>query len=270
MGKVIHPNTADDPISAKNWVYNDTFACLLITSNIANNEKIYTHACMSSHQMWANLQSMHESKSHLILTTHLCTLMMTIATDDDNIPDHLTKLKQCWDQLSIFRDTNYRVSKFLFKCIIASSLPNSWDQFTDQYVTSQLDFVDTDPRKLIDSQQLISIIKQEYEHQLSHKPGAIKFPGSEQALYSGTQTRCNNTHPSLTSHISSHAYNQGSSSTMFCKICQCTNHITANCHYKGKPKCGQCGKFGHTNDKCWHAGGDRQQGDRKGKGQNPY
>ena len=82
---------------------------------------------------------------------HLCTLMNTVAAEDNNIMEHLTKLKHSWDQLSLFRDDNYQVSKFLFKHIIASSLPESWDQFTDQYVAGQLDLIDTDPRKHIDT-----------------------------------------------------------------------------------------------------------------------
>lgn len=98
LGKVVCPDVADDAMSADNWTYNDTFAQLLINSNIANTERIYTSGCSSAHHMWTNLQSMHESKSHLILTTHLRTLMNTIAADDDNIPEHLTKLKHCRDR----------------------------------------------------------------------------------------------------------------------------------------------------------------------------
>src|SRR5260221_4667577 len=149
---------------------------------------------------------MHESKSHLlILTTHLHTLMNTITADDDNIPEHLTRLKHCWDQLSLFGDTNYRVSEFLFKRIIASLLLESWDQFTDQYVASQLDFVDMDPRKHIDTQRLIGILKQEYEQRQSRKPGAIKF--SKQALSAQTGRR-DNFRPSLASRITGTTYNQ--------------------------------------------------------------
>jgi hypothetical protein len=252
-GTVARPDAAEDPTSTRNWKHNDTFARLLITSNIANSEKIYTNGCMSAHHMWTNLQTMHESKSHLILTTHLRTLMTSFATDDDNIPKHLTKLKQCWDQLSLFGDTKYRVSKFLFKRIIASLLPESWDQFTDQFVAGQLDIVKTDPRKHIDSQQLIGIIKQEYKHKQSRRSGVAK--PSEHALYTQTNRR-DNACPPLANHITRNTYNHGPSSSMFCKICECTNHITTNCRYKGKPKCGQCGRFGHNTDKCWHAGGD--------------
>jgi hypothetical protein len=81
LGKVACPNIVDDATSADNWAYNDTFAQILINVNITNSERIHTNGCTSVHHMWTNLQSMHESKSHLILTTHLRTLMNTIAAD---------------------------------------------------------------------------------------------------------------------------------------------------------------------------------------------
>ena len=181
-GEVTYPDPKDDPESATNWTYNDTFAQLLITSNISVKERVHTNGCTSAHHMWLSLQSMHESKSHLILTMHLRILMNTITVEDNNITEHLTKLKLSWDQLSLFSDDNYHVSKFLFKRIIASSLPESWDNFTDQFVAGQLDLVNTDPRKHIDTQQFIGIIKQEHKCRQSHKPMASKLP--KQALLS--------------------------------------------------------------------------------------
>jgi len=250
LGEVTYLDPKDDPQSAANWIYNDMFAQLLITSNISVKECIHTNGCMSVHCMWLSLQSMHESKSHLILTTHLRTLMNTVATEDENITEHLTKLKHSWDQLSLFGDDNYRVSEFLFKCIIASSLPESWDQFTDQYVAGQLDLIDTDPRKHIDMQQFIGIIKQEYERRQSCKPAVSKLP--EQALLS---LRRNTSRLPLASCISGNANSQNrtSSSQMCCRICNHDNHATSKCLYKGKPKCTLCGNFGHSNSDCWDA-----------------
>jgi len=250
LGEVTYPDPKDDPESAANWTYNDTFAQLLITSNISVKERVHTNGCTSAHCMWLSLQSMHESKSHLILTTHLHTLMNTIAAEDNNITKHLTKLKLSWDQLSLFSDDNYHVSKFLFKHIIALSLPESWDNFTDQFVAGQLDLVDTDPRKHIDMQQFIGIIKQEHKRRQSRKPAASKLP--EQALLSlGRDT----SRLPLASRISSNAnsQNRASSLQMCCRICNCDNHAISKCLYKGKPKCTLCGNFGHSNSDCWDA-----------------
>jgi len=216
QGKITCPDPKDDPESAENWTYNDTFTQLLITSNISVKERVHTNGCTSAHRMWLSLQSMHESKSHLVLTTHLRTLMNTVAAEDDNITEHLTKLKHCWDQLSLFRDKNYHMSEFLFKRIIASSLPESWDQFTDQFIAGQLDFVDTDPRKHIDTQQFIGIIKQEHKRRQSCKPAASKLP--EQAMYIHGH---NNAKLPLASWISSNAHNQRHSLPLkkYCNTC---------------------------------------------------
>ncbi|KIK76933.1 hypothetical protein PAXRUDRAFT_168366, partial [Paxillus rubicundulus Ve08.2h10] len=35
-----------------------------------------------------------------------------------------------------------------------------------------------------------------------------------------------------------------------CRICSKTNHITADCHFKGKPKCDNCGWFRHIAADC--------------------
>ena len=226
LGKITCLDPQDDPVGAENWGYNNTFAQLLITSNIAPLERVHTNGCPMSDHMWLSLQSMHKSTSHLILTTHLRTLMNTTVAEDDNIPEHISKLKQCWDQLSLFRDMNYCVSEFLFKRIITSSLPESWDQYTDQYVAGQLDFVDTDPKKNIDNQQFIGILKQEYEQRQSCKSRVTK--SSEQALFANS---CNNARPPLASQISGNTYNQNCTLPLqtCCRICQLMNHYTCNC-----------------------------------------
>ena len=263
QGKVTCPDPHDDPEGAENWGYNDTFAQLLITSNITPSERVHTNGCPMSNHMWLSLQSMHESTSHLILTTHLCTLMNTTAAEGNNIIEHISKLKQCWDQLSLFGDTNYHVSKFLFKQIIASSLPESWDQYTDQFIAGQLDFVDTDPKKNIDNQQFIGILKQEYEWQESRKPRATK--SSEQALIA---YGCDNARPPLASQISGNMYNQNRTlpPQMHCRICRLTNHYMRNCQFKGKLKCMTCGRFRHKTKDYRNAGTGERAHDNDGRG----
>ena len=95
LGKVTCPDPQDDLVGTENWGYNDMFAQLLITSNIAPSERVHTNGCPTSNHMWLSLQSMHESTLHLILTTHLHTLMNTTTAEGNNITDHISKLKQC-------------------------------------------------------------------------------------------------------------------------------------------------------------------------------
>ena len=93
LGEVTYLDPKDNPDNTANWIYNDMFTQLLITSNISVKERVHTNGCTSAHYMWLSLQSMYKSKLHLILTMHLCTLINTVATEDDNITKHLTKLK---------------------------------------------------------------------------------------------------------------------------------------------------------------------------------
>ena len=126
--------------------------------------------------MWTNLKSIHESTNCLVLTGHLRTLVALTDQEGTNIIDHLYWLKYCWDQLRKFGDKNYRTSETLFKGLIASTLPPSWDQFTNSYIVGQLDEETTDPKKLITSQELIGIIHQEAERHDTRATGSIVFP----------------------------------------------------------------------------------------------
>jgi hypothetical protein len=145
----------------------------------------------------------------------LRTLMNTIAADDDNIPEHLTKLKHCWDQLCLSGDTNYRVSEFLFKRIIASSLPESWDQFTD-LVNS------TSSIPIPGSISTLSNLSAYSSKSMSGgNPASLEQSNSPSKSY--TLRLAGATTPDLHSLAGS---NQDPSSSMYCKICERTNHIT--------------------------------------------
>jgi len=168
-GKIPCPNAALYPESAENWHQNDTYAKMLINKNIIDNKKMHTRKCATAHHMWNNLKSIYENTSYLVFTDQLSTLFVMKAMEDTNIPEHLAKLKHLWDKLTLFSKQNKLLSDALFKRIIAASLPHSWNMITNPYVQGWIDEPDTDPKKRIDSQQLISIIKQEWELNKSRK-----------------------------------------------------------------------------------------------------
>jgi hypothetical protein len=45
---------------------------------------------------------------------------------------------------------NFKISDVLFKIIISSSLPLSWDTFTEPYVGGRKGVIETDPNKVDD------------------------------------------------------------------------------------------------------------------------
>jgi len=51
LGKIVCPDPKDDTQSAENWTYNDTFAQLLITSNISPAERVHTNSCPTANRM---------------------------------------------------------------------------------------------------------------------------------------------------------------------------------------------------------------------------
>jgi gag-polypeptide of LTR copia-type len=79
--------------------------------------------------MWMNLEAVHESQSHETITSYICNLFRTYAEEEDDIIEHVNKLKQYWERISILGDENFKFSDHLFRVIITSSLPPSWDAF---------------------------------------------------------------------------------------------------------------------------------------------
>ena len=63
--------------------------------------------------------------------------------------------------------------------VLCQHLPQSWDTFTEDYVGWRTDIVETDPKKLMTSQEFIGIIHKEYR---SEKTGARGKGGSMQRM----------------------------------------------------------------------------------------
>ena len=59
-------------------------------------------------------------------------------------------------------DDNFRISDNQFKTILASSLPPSWDIFTDPYISKHKDPDENGSKQKIKSQDFIGILIEEY------------------------------------------------------------------------------------------------------------
>ena len=104
----------------------------------------------------------HKTKDYQVAISIQRTLFRENASDGDNIVNHLGQLKKHWEQLNVLEDTDFRISDMQFKTIIASSLPQSWDAFTEPYVGRRIGTVDNDPKKHTSSQEFIGILQEEY------------------------------------------------------------------------------------------------------------
>ena len=150
-------------------------------------------------------------------------------TEGTNIPEHLAKLKKSWDKLTLFSDHNKLIGNTFFKRIITQSLPRSWNAFTNPFVQGHVDKADKDPKKCIDSQKLIGMIRQEYDLIESQKKQDTK-----------AQKQSDKNNLSLANHMldSSGKRKQGASNgssslhkKLHCNHCRHDNHKKKDCRY---------------------------------------
>jgi len=76
---------------------------------------------------------------------------MVHAPKDVNVTEHLGKLNIHWGQVQSFSVYNQKIADTVYKCIITSLLPPSWDGFTDPYIAGKFDEISDNPKKMMDS-----------------------------------------------------------------------------------------------------------------------
>ena len=192
----------------------------------------------TAHEIWKSLITIHETKDYQIAITIQRALFRKCASEGDDVIEHLTELKKLWERLNVLEDANFRITDIQFKTIIASSLPPSWDIFTEPYVGRQVSVAEHDPKKLTSSQEFIRILKEEYVKRKERNGSA------QQTYYTNTNRNNNN------SNNRSRKRGQSKPTGMLCKNCKHDNHTTDNCKWLGQPKCDKCGWFGHTSSDC--------------------
>jgi len=248
------PDPMCDPIRTKNWHYNDTCTQMCITNNVSNKLNVHTEGCISAHKMYKMLKGMFKTPSQQDYTEHLHIIFETRATEGSNILDHLTKLKQTWNKVHIFSKKCKLEDDVLFKHIIASMLPHSWNKYTKPYVQGCVDETNKDPNKLVDSQSLIGMIKQKYKADESHrkKEGTTSKNGNGNGNHtnSSCNSNANRTNGSFNDNRTPHKEKH-------CNHCGKDRHWTWKCRYLDKPKCKGCGKFGHTKKDCYSKPGNK-------------
>jgi len=262
VNRVPCPDRAHDPVGAKNWRYNNTYAKLCIDNNTAPSKKVHTQGCGTAHKMWENLKSMYESTDYMVYTDQLKNTLEIRATEGMNIPDHLAKLKKSWDKLTLFSDHNKLMGDAFFKRIIAQSLPRSWNAFTNPFVQGHVDKVNKDPQKHVDSQKLIGLIRQEYDLIESQKKQETKAQKQNKKNNSSFTNRLSESSGKRKQGASNGS--SGSRKKVHCNHCGRDNHKKKDCKYLGQKKCADCDRF-HEGNKCWIPQGSGSKRPWKGK-----
>ena len=222
----------------------------IIITNVRVAQVTHITRCKTSHQMWKNLEDFHESKGHTTAITINQNLFHTIAEEGSNIPEHLTKMKEYFKCINMISNEDILITDCFFKVILISSLPPSWDTFTNPYLGG---VVKTDRKKLMSSKELISILKEEY---LGRQVCTVHTDSVNLA----TQQK-----PSLAKHMgmendqsSLHTKSSGQRPRRPCAHCRKDNHITNKCKLLGKLKCTVCHKFSHMVKDCWDRPGKKR------------
>jgi gag-polypeptide of LTR copia-type len=177
------PDPKSDPTSTRNWRKNDAHACSIIVSNIAESQLIHTNRCNTSHKMWEALRSVHEQHGHQTTMNLIRVLFKTSASEDADITQHLNKIKSIWECINVLSGEHFKFSGQFFKLVVASSLPASWDIFTDPYMGSETGIYSLDSRRNMSSQEFLGVIISEYQHRQSR---------SEDHLHDGTYAETSN------------------------------------------------------------------------------
>ena len=192
-GTLLRPNEATHRDDFDAWEFNDGYAQLLITINLSSSQMLYVTQLPTARTMWQALAAIHEVRGHQTAMAIQRQLFRAEAHDGDNISEHLTRLKEYWERLNMIRNEHFQLSDVAFKNIIASSLPQSWDAFTEPYVggySSQDTTLSSiaNRRSEVKSQEFIGILKEEYNcRQTRLQPNGLN---TDQTLYSGpTRTR---------------------------------------------------------------------------------
>ena len=64
----------------------------------------------TAHEIWTSLEAIHETRGHQVAISIQRTLFRMCAQDDDNIVEHLTKLKKQWERLNMLDDEDFHAS----------------------------------------------------------------------------------------------------------------------------------------------------------------
>jgi hypothetical protein len=205
--------------------------------------------CKTANEMWKSLKLIHESKGHTTIIAVIRNLFHTIAAEGANVSKHLTKMKQYWERINMIGDDDFHITDHFFKVIISSSLPLSWDVFTESYVGGRKGAAETDEKKLMKSQEFIGILKEEYQRR---EDRAKQSESVNQAMQKKPNLagRIGNCQGQSTSHTAQNTPHAGET-TAGCTHCGKNNHATDNCIFLGKTKCSICGKFSHSTKNCW-------------------
>jgi hypothetical protein len=185
--------------------------------------------------------------------------------EGDDILEHLSNLKVTFKQIhALSNEKEFKISDLFFKVIITSSLPPSWDNFTQAYIAEVQHHATCNPFQMMTSHKFIGVIKSEAKwhagvgHPVSSTHTAFGLKGRK-----GKGRGWGKPTPSLlkciTNEVTQKVKDMGvsnvddkcNSNKPYCKHCENFGHWTNDCHTWGKDQCTHCSKYNHALDDCY-------------------
>jgi len=216
-----------DGIGARNWVRNDTWAQQIIMDNVSAMQMNHIRSKRSVHAMYEGLASTHEDMAFYTVNNIENLLQTAKATDTNDLLKHLDNLKGLRDRMNEFPNPDFHLPDVRFKTIISNSFPRSWRSFVEPYMGNAKNANDPDPKRRIQSDTFIGILREEYKIQ---KNNEMRDNGTGKGSYqtAGPQANIANaqTNPrNLGSRISGQT-----NPCAWCDICEMKGHWTSKCY----------------------------------------
>src|ERR1700683_3932271 len=158
-----------DGIGARNWVKNDSWAQQVIMDNVSTPQMNHIRSKRTAHAMYEGLASTHEDMVFYTVNNIENLLQTAKATDSDGLLKHLDALKGLRDRMNEFPNPNFHLPDVRFKTIISNSLPRSWRSFVELYMGNAKNANDPDPKRRIQSDTFIGILREEYKIQRNNE-----------------------------------------------------------------------------------------------------
>jgi hypothetical protein len=260
-GTILRVAPEQDGIGARNWVKNDSWAQQVIMDNVSTTQMNHIHLKRTEHTMYEGLASTHEDMAFYTVNNIENLLQTAKATDSDDLLKHLDTLKGLRDSMNEFPNPDFHLPDVRFKTIISNSLPWSWQSFVEPYMGNAKNANDPDPKRRIQSDTFIGILREEYKIQKNNekrenRTNGFNSKGNNQT--GGSQTNIVNTQTNpraLRSRIS-----RQTNSHTWCDICEMKGHWTSKCWKRQQNTCYNCSCEGHLAGDC-----KRKNGSWKGK-----
>src|SRR6267142_25248 len=205
-GTIPCPNPDIDPVGTRNWIQNDAYTCSIISANVDSSQRKHIKRCDTSCDMWKALKAVNESRGHQTVINYIRTLFRCTAEEDADIPRHLDLIKETWERINILGSEHFQISDLFFKIIIASSLPPSWDPFTENYIGNETSFLQVDPKWQMSSQEFIGVIMAEYARHESRRHGTLKLhhTGTPQTIHNAPPLKTKSPFSITSLNVSAH------------------------------------------------------------------